>query len=478
MKVDNISLRRTFKTLFCALVLVGFLACCTPQGMCQNNNNNNRNNGNNNNNNNNGRNNNNNNNNNSNGDYDNTYYRWGYRSAVGGVSIDADRILRSASQQEIAATNAELASVMSALPTDLEKACAQRKISLSRLNDLLVSCRENDEQIPDSARYLGGLTAIEYVVADPKANDLYLVGPAEPWTLSDSGIVVGANSGKPVLQLEDLLVAMRAVSENNKELISCSIDPSAEALARLASRNVVADAAANREAMGAMNVTLTGVPADSRMANVLVAADYRMKRVSLGFEEAALKNFASYFSMVKRAPSTSGQRFWMEPQYDALYRDSDSLVWKVSATSVNVLTEREYFAANGARKASEKNDPAAQKFANNMTKRYNELAKVEPIFADAKNVMDVALVAALIYSKNLQAKAGCELAEMAGTQTPEYVVPVSVASDSIVRANGNSVKAVTGGVLINPWTTIAASSVNEELNSFKVEFNGSNFYAD
>ncbi|MBR0225129.1 MAG: DUF1598 domain-containing protein, partial [Thermoguttaceae bacterium] len=410
--------------------------------------------------------------------YDQSYYRWGYRSAVGGVAIDADRILRSATQQELAATNAQLMARMESIPADLEQPCAERKISLARLNDLLVSCRENNEQIPDAARYLGGLTAIDYVVADPAQKDVYLVGHAEPWTLGESGVVVGTESGKPILHLEDLLVALRALSENNKELVSCSIDPSAEAIARLAAREDVTNVDLNREAMGAMNVTLTGVPADSRMANVLVAADYRMKRLSLGFDEAAIKNFSSYFSMVKRGSSSYGQRFWMEPKYDALYRDADSLVWKVSASSVDVLTEREYFAADGSRKASVQNDPAATKWASNMKKRYAELAKVEPIFADAKNCMDVVLVAALIYSQKLQAKADCQFDELLGVETPEYVVPASVASDSIVRADSRSVASVTGGVLINPWETIANNKVDANLNGFAVEFSGSNFYAD
>lgn len=478
MKVDKISLRRSFKTLLCALIMLGFFTCFASQGMCQRNNNNNNNNNTNNRNNRNNTNNTNNNNNNNDGNYDNDYYRWGYRSAVGGVAIDADRILRSATQQELAASNAELMAQMEAIPADLDKPSAERKISLGRLNDLLVACRENNEQIPDAARYLGGLTSIDYVVADPSQKDVYLVGQAEPWTLSDSGVVVGAKSGKPVIHLEDLLVALRALSENNKDLISCSIDPSAEAIARLAARADVTNPDVNREAMGAMNVTLTGVPADSRMANVLVAADYRMKRLSLGFDEAAIKNFASYFSMVKRGASSYGQRFWMEPKYDALYRDADSLVWKVSASSVDVLTEREYFSANGARKATGQNDPAATKFANNMKKRYAELAKAEPIFADAKNCMDVALVAALIHSQNLQAKAGRQFDELLGAETPEYDVPASVASDSIVRASAKSIASVTGGVLINPWETIANNQIDANLNGYAVDFAGANFYAD
>ena len=279
------------------------------------------------------------------------------------------------------------------------------------------------------------------------------------------------------LYLEDLLVALKSLNGDRVELISCSIDPSDDALARMAARESI-DRETNVAAMGDMNVSFTGVPAASRMAGALVAADYRMKRISLGFDEAAIKNFSSYFSLVKRGAPTYAQRFWMEPKYETIARDDDSLVWKVSGSTVNVLTEREYFSADGTRKSSLKNDPAAQKFASNMTKRYAELAKAEPVFADAKNCMDVALVAALIYGQKLQEKAGCELDELIGVQTPEYVAPEKVRCDSVVRADSKSVTSVTGGIKIDPWRAIAGAKVDARLDSFSVQFESDAFYAD
>lgn len=490
MKVDYVSSRSPktafgfLTSLLCALLLLGLLTAATPQASAQNNNNNNNNNDNDNNNNNN---NNNDDDDDDDSDYDRDYYRWGYRSAIGGVKIDAGQVLRTATQQELRGMNAEILAKMEAIPANLDQPSEARKISLRRLNALLASCEESGATLPDSARYLGGMTAIEYVVAVPEENDIYLVGPAEPWTLSDAGAVVGRESGKPVLHLEDLIVAMRASNSETPELISVSIDPTQEAIARMANVGATVDVsnadalqAANVVAMGQMTVNFTGVPADSRMANVLAGADYRMKRVSLGFEEAAIKNFTSYFATVKRASAAYGQRFWLEPQYATLYRDADSLVWKVSASSVDVLTEREALSADGSRAASKTVDVAAEKFAKNMTKRYAELAKAEPIFAEAKNCMDVALVAALIYAQNLQGKANCDLAAMTGElATPSYGAATAVQSDSLVRKTSRSVVAVTGGVLINPWETVANDvKVDEKLNGFTVSFAGSNWIAD
>jgi hypothetical protein len=41
----------------------------------------------------------------------------------------------------------------------------------------------------------------------------------------------------------------------------------------------------------------TGVPTDSRFAQVLVAADYRMKRIGMNFEKAPVRGLPSYLEM-------------------------------------------------------------------------------------------------------------------------------------------------------------------------------------
>lgn len=484
MKVTSVSLLRSsnsalavaLKTLMCALLFVGFVATTTPSAWNpassafaadddddDNDNNNN---------------------NDDDDDDDNNdsdqfrELRWGYREAVGGFMVDANRVLRNANVQELSAA---VAAKVAEIPSDLQAPAKERKISLKRLNALVAECEANNVEIPEAARCLGGLTAIEYVVAVPEENDIYLVGPAEPWTVSDCGTLVGKKSGKPVLRLEDLMAVSSAWNGGKVSPISCSIDPTREAIARLTALQMPAPAEELAAAMGQMDVTLQGVPSDSRVANVLAAADYRMKRLSLGFDEAEIKNFASYFSMVKRGSAAYGQRFWMEPKYETVYRDADSLVWKVSDSSVAVLTEREALAKDGSRKATGKADAAANRWAKNMTRRYNELAKAEPIFAEAKNCMDVALVAALIVRENLAKKADCNLDAILGgaVATPEYVVPASVEGDSLVRVSSNAVASVAGGILVNPWATLENDvEVSAELNDYNVTFAGSNWYAD
>ena len=93
-----------------------------------------------------------------------------------------------------------------------------------------------------------------------------------------------------MLQLDDFLVALRtAKAATTDRGISCSIDPTEEGLKRL--RPLLKTATLNEatvdrleQALGPQQVTVTGVPASSHFAHVLVAADFVMKRLGMNFE--------------------------------------------------------------------------------------------------------------------------------------------------------------------------------------------------
>ena len=55
-----------------------------------------------------------------------------------------------------------------------------------------------------------------------------LAGPGEGWKVDDNGNYVGVTTGRPVLRLEDLVVALRTVENARQGGISVSIDPTAE----------------------------------------------------------------------------------------------------------------------------------------------------------------------------------------------------------------------------------------------------------
>ena len=87
----------------------------------------------------------------------------------------------------------------------------------------------------DAMRHLAGLHACATCSTIPRSKDIVLAGPAQGWMTDLTGRVVGINNGRPTLQLQDLVVALRAFPPGGKEtpLIGCSIDPTPEGLAAM-----------------------------------------------------------------------------------------------------------------------------------------------------------------------------------------------------------------------------------------------------
>ena len=55
-------------------------------------------------------------------------------------------------------------------------------------------------------------------------------------------------------------------------------------------------------------MTIRGVPKDSHFAAVLLAADYRMKRLAMAFERSPVKGLTSYLQMLKGADGRVAKR--------------------------------------------------------------------------------------------------------------------------------------------------------------------------
>ena len=137
--------------------------------------------------------------------------------------------------------------------------------------------RHTIEALPDELRYLAGIQRIQFVLLYPESNDIVIAGPGEGWKLDGKGNMVGVTTGRPVLNLEDLLVAFRTVEAARQGQLSCSIDPTAEGRQRfehLMKNQKTFNAAivpAIEKAFGDQAITVSGVPATSHFARVLVA---------------------------------------------------------------------------------------------------------------------------------------------------------------------------------------------------------------
>ncbi|NIP86642.1 MAG: DUF1598 domain-containing protein, partial [Planctomycetales bacterium] len=264
-----------------------------------------------------------------------------------------------------------------------------------------------------------------YVFVYPEQNDIVLAGPAEAWRKDDLGNPVGVTSGQAVVRLEYFLAALRAAFDPNPHAISCSIEPLPEGVRQMQAylEQIAGDrrAAENpdrvaheiEQRLGLQEIKLTGIDPTTRFAGVLVASDYRMKRLAMGFEPSPVKGMPSYVDMIRNPHATNMMpRWWIEDDYQALLTDDAGLAWQLQGRGVKVLTEDELVAADGTRQATGKVSPLASKWAETMTEKYDQLAAKSPVFGDLRNCMDAAVIAALIANEKLHVKAGLELGDL------------------------------------------------------------------
>jgi hypothetical protein len=398
---------------------------------------------------------------------------FGFGQAVGGIAIDAEGIINNinpAARQELSATRR--AALAKAGPLE---AAAVRHVSLAGVIKAIDEAAGGP--LPPEVIFLAGLQRVTHVFVDPDGHDIVLAGPAEAITIDAAGNAVGAESKRPPLQLEDLVAALRAIDAARSGGIRCSIDPTPEGLTRLqalmrSQRGLGAnpDATLRRmeEALGPQVVSVGGVPGDTRFAHVLVAADYRMKRIGMGLEPSGVPGLPSYTAMVPAGGSAAAlPRFWLEPTYEPLSRDPDELAWQINGRHMTCLTESDLLAKGGVKRGQGAADGIAKKWCAAMTTHYDTLATRQPVFADLVNCIDLAVVAALIQGRQLDRRAGLDLAVLLDDEklpVPAYRVATTVPTIATKLRKGNGwVVTASGGVQFQPWAFATESVEATEL---------------
>jgi hypothetical protein len=326
--------------------------------------------------------------------------------AVGGVAVDANGAIERAKQRDLIELRDARRAALEGLAGEIAKPSKLRKISLRRLDVLLAAHASQNKPLTPEMHYLAGLQRVEYVFAYPEINDLVLAGPAEGWTVDDAGNIVGENSGAAVLQLIDLIAALR-ISDTlvAGERISCSIDPTPAGLQQFArlmrgSRESPSAQLLRRveQAVGPQTITLTGVSPESHFAQVLVAADWQMKRLGMGLAASPVDGLTSYLELLKDKPGAMPRNamphWWIAYGEQPVERDAEGLGWRISRPGIQVCTAAGRLQADGRIAAQIESDSLAKQWADAMTAQYDQQAIVEPVFGQLRGCMDLALVTA------------------------------------------------------------------------------------
>ena len=307
--------------------------------------------------------------------------------AVGGISINADGVLKNATLDGLGNLNQFWAKNLQKVPDGLGPMAGMRKVSLRNLEAAVEESVKTGKPLAQDIKFLGGLQAIRYVLVYPEQHDIVLVGPGEGWRVNTRGNLVGVTTGRPVMWLEDLLVALRTAKQASNGGITCSIDPDAQRASQLrnetknlrAGVDPQAVASSAEQTLGVEAIRFHGVPATSHFARILVAADYHMKRLAMNFDTSPVPGLPSYLHMLpvggRAGTGNMMQRWWLEPKYESVLRDAEGLSWEFRGGSVQAMTEEDFLTATGTREHTGKANRLAKRWADNMTKKYERTGR-------------------------------------------------------------------------------------------------------
>jgi hypothetical protein len=397
-----------------------------------------------------------------------------------GVYVDADGVLRTFVVGEGEARQGKKQRpTLGHVKEDYAGRSELRKVSLAGLAREVKECLASGKPIPDEVRFLGGLTQIQNLFVYPDHHDVVIAGPAEGWKQDAAGRVVGQQSNRPVLQLEDLVTALRVFppAGDPRVIVGCTINQTAEGVRNL--NQFLASLGASvdrrqinaalvqrvRDSLGMQNIEVWGVPPDSRMAMVLVEADYRMKLIGIGLENPRVRGLSSYYALL--GPGDGGlnklQRWWFVPEYDAIVESREGTAFEFSGQRAKLVGADDRLQASGAVERGDSASGTTRRFAQSFSAHFQELARVHPAYADMQNAFDWVVVAALIQQRDMIRKVAPELAYFlqseGGVPLEQYPVPRQV--ESVVNAKWIGSKLaipVGGGVVLEPTKVLGAGT--------------------
>jgi len=384
-----------------------------------------------------------------------------------GVVVDAQGLLQVKTFDDPGGqlTRQRIAAAKATLDPDIVGFSKLRKISLNRLEQAV---QRRNGVADGPMRNLAGLLRVRYVFLYPESKDIVIAGEAEGWMTDPAGRIVGITSRRPVLQLQDLVVALRAFPPDRQptRLIGCSIDPTPEGLAAMqrflrsiGSRATPADTqyivGGLQTSLGLQKVSVNGVSPKTHFAQVMVEADYRMKLIGIGLERPPVR-LVSYVDRANPAAVSRNamQRWFFTPDYQCVRVSRDRRAMQLVGDGVKLVGEDELVTAGGQRKASVRTNAASQAFVAGFTKKYSELAERSPIYAQLRNLIDMAIAAAFMQQEDYYGKADWKMSLLGNENAfsvETYNAPQTVATAVNAIWKGRRLMTpVGGGVTIHP----------------------------
>jgi hypothetical protein len=399
-----------------------------------------------------------------------------------GVAVDADGVLTVKTYRDPGGRlhAARIAAARRELPGDVAAPADMRKISLRRLEAAIRGRLSAGDKPDDAMRHLAGLQRLQYVFYLPDERDVVVAGPAEGFVPDGSGRMVGMTSGRPVILLEDLLVALRIFppKSSHRPFVGCTIDPTRDGLTRLMQfqktipRAIPQRARASAAtqiakgmsgALGMADVRLFGVPANTHFAEVLVEADYRMKLIGIGVEPPPVR-MVTFATSLKSAQHGGLQRWWFTPNYKCVKVTADRNAMELVGQGVQLQSEDKVIGPGGGLvNSAARENPASDLYTAAFTKKYPEIAAASPVFAQLRNMIDLTIAAAYLRAEDYYGRSGWDAALLLDRSAlPTDTVPTPKKAPCAVNSFWKGSRLFSpagGGVSITPTDALHKSNL-------------------
>ena len=284
-----------------------------------------------------------------------------------------------------------------------------------------VSLRQVSEELAAGRPVrLEGFTRLDGYVIDDENKDVAIYGVGEP--------------GQPELQIEDFVVALRAkfrtgtvdtqnVADYTKSP-AISLDPDPAAFKRLGTINTFTPQGQKQYAdvcASPQTVRVDGFQRHTRVAKILVDADYRMKKVGAGLEplkipsrflgdtEAIMGEWRQKVAAGGKDDLPTGvTRYWFTPGRftHGEARESKNMI-RLGLAQVVLKDEDETYSAAGHVPTGRVN-PYARAFTCAWTERMEETYRAEPLWQEMRNIFRWFALARVMRDLDAFAQAGLD----------------------------------------------------------------------
>jgi hypothetical protein len=352
---------------------------------------------------------------------------------MNGVYVDADRAIKLKGSKDSAEnrglTHVRLRGARTSGVTASASAQGEartpsplRYVSLPRLEAAIALQQQRGVPLEPAMLTLAGLERVSYVLIYPETGDLVLAGPAGDWRPGPAGSIVSAETGRPILRLDDLAALWRRRLHANGAPFGCSIIPRQEALARtqqflreFATESIEPGERRQwleelRGTLGVQDVAYYNVDPATRIARLLLAADYHMKLVGMGLADG-VPGVESYLETIRlqadgTPPAMSVLRWWFSMPEVAVETTADRDAFVLPERCIEVLSENELLAAQGKRIHTGQSDEQNERFARSFTRHFTELAEKYPVYGELARLFELSLVLTVIEREGLAEQVG------------------------------------------------------------------------